>query len=57
MEDEISKAGAPAEACPSFGKPVNSSGLKSRYNCKLAVQVIKLMKSLSHLILKKKLSN
>ena len=44
------ESGLPAEACPSFGKPVDSSGLESRYDCKLAVQVVKLVKSLGHLI-------
>ena len=47
--DEM-ESGLPAEACPSFGKPVDSSGLESRYDCKLAVQVVKLVKSLGHLI-------
>ena len=51
LEHEIGKGGAPAEACPSFGKPVNSSGLESRNDCKLAVQIVKLMKSLGHLSL------
>ena len=50
LEQELVSYGAPAEAGPSFGKPVNSSRLESRNDCKLAVQIVKLMKSLGHLI-------